>query len=93
MNETDLIKQLQKLIDNIDLNETSIKKKVEAEVVRYKKFHKSLLGEGSDMAVNDIDVKTYVKFLLKDGTLKEKRDILTHLQTKVILANKIVYLD
>ena len=45
------------------------------------------------MAVNDIDVKTYVKFLLKDGTLKEKRDILTHLQTKVILANKIVYLD
>lgn len=93
MNETDLIKQLQKLIDNIDLNETSIKKKVEAEVVRYKKFHKSLLGEGPDMAVNDIDVKTYVKFLLKDGTLKEKRDILTHLQTKVMLANKIVYLD
>lgn len=93
MNETDLIKQLQKLIDNVDLNETSIKKKVEAEVVRYKKFHRSLLGEGSDMAVNDIDVKAYVKFLLKDGTLKEKRDILTHLQTKIMLANKIVYLD
>ncbi len=36
MNETDFIKNLQKLIDNVDLNETSIKKKVEAEVVIYK---------------------------------------------------------
>ncbi len=67
-----LIKNLQKLIDDVDLNETSIKKKVEAEVVRYKKFHRSLLGNSSSMAVTDIDVK----FLLKEGTLEEKRDVM-----------------
>ena len=88
MNETELIKQLQKLIDAMDLNETSIKKKVEAEVVRYKKFHRSLLGEGSDMAVTDIDVKDYVKFLLKDGTLEEKRDIMTCFRSSILLSNK-----
>ena len=77
INEDDLIKQLQKLVDGVDLNETSIKRKVEAEVSRYKKFHKSLLGETSDMVVTDIDVKDYVKFLLKEGTLEEKREIIS----------------
>ena len=92
MNETDLIKQLQKLIDGVDLNETSIKKKVEAEVVRYKKFHRSLLGEGSDMAVNDIDVKEYVKFLLKDGSLEEKRDIISCFKSPIMFKSNGVSL-
>jgi DNA invertase Pin-like site-specific DNA recombinase len=92
INEDDLIVQLQKLIDTVDLNETSIKKKVEAEVVRYKKFHRSLLGEGSNMAVTDIDVKDYVKFLLKDGSLEEKRDIISCFKSPIILNNKNICL-
>lgn len=92
MNETDLIKNLQKLIDNVDLNETSIKKKVEAEVVRYKKFHRSLLGESSSMAVTDIDVKDYVKFLLKEGTLEEKRDVMGCFKSVILLKNKQIFL-
>ena len=92
MNETDLIKNLQKLIDNVDLNETSIKKKVEAEVVRYKKFHRSLLGESSSMAVTDIDVKDYVKFLLKEGTLEEKRDVMGCFKSVILLKNNQVFL-
>lgn len=92
LNEVDLIKQLQKLIDTVNLNETSIKKKVEAEVVRYKKFNKSLLGEKSDISVSDIDMKNYVKFLLKEGSLDEKREILTCYKTRITLSNKILAL-
>jgi len=92
MNETDLIKNLQKLIDNVDLNETSIKKKVEAEVVRYKKFHRSLLGESSSMAVTDIDVKDYVKFLLKEETLEEKRDVMGCFKSVILLKNNQIFL-
>ena len=88
INENDLITQLQKLIDTVNLNETSIKKKVEAEVARYKKFHRSLLGERSDMAITDIDFKDYVKFLLKDGSLEEKRDIISCFNSPILLKNK-----
>ena len=92
INEDDLIKQLRKLIAGIDLNETTIKKKVEAEVSRYKKFHESLLGETSDIAVTDIDVKDYVKFLLKEGTLEEKRDVMGGFKSVILLKNKQIFL-
>lgn len=92
INEDDLITQLQKLIDTVNLNETSIKKKVEAEVVRYKKFHRTLLGEGSNMVVTDIDMKDYVKFLLKDGSLEEKRDVISCFNSSILLKNKLISL-
>ncbi len=93
MNENDLIKQLQKLIDGVDLNETSIKKKVEVEVVRYKKFHRTLLGERSDMAVSDIDVKDYVKFLLKEGSIEEKRDIISCFKSPILFKSNSITLE
>lgn len=92
MPEEELIKQLQKLIDDIDLNEIGITKQVEAEVSRYKKFHKSLLGEKSDITVTDIDIKEYVKFLLKDGDIAEKRAILSCFTSQILFSNKKVSL-
>lgn len=93
INETDLIKQLQKLIDSINLNETDIRKRIEAEVTRYKKFHRSLLGEGTNIAVTDIDIKDYTKFILKEGSIDEKRNILLSLNTELKLANKQITLQ
>jgi hypothetical protein len=93
INEDDLIKQLQKLVEHIDLNETNIKKRVEAEVVRYKKFHKSLLGEKSDIAVTDIDMKAYVKFLLQDGSLEEKRTIMLCFTSPIWMRGKVITLQ
>jgi hypothetical protein len=42
--ESDLVKQLQTLVDKIEVNETSVKKQIISEVTRYKKFELSLLG-------------------------------------------------
>ena len=92
INENDLTKQLQELVDDIDLNQTSLGKRVSAEVARYKKFTKSLLGDTSDVSTKDIDVKEYVKFLLKEGSMEEKREIMGCFQSKVILENKKVRL-
>lgn len=92
INETDLIKQLQKLVDKVELNETSIFKKVKAEVARYKKFHATLLGEKVNTVVSDIDTKDYVKFLLKDGTMEEKREILSCFNSQIVLKNKVISL-
>ena len=67
---------------------TIVGKKVVSEVMRYKKFTKSLLGGQSDVAVDDIDTKVYVKFLLKEGSLEEKREIMSCFRSKILLKNK-----
>ena len=90
INETDLIEQLQSLIDTVTLSETGVLKKVKAEVARYKKFSRSLLGESVKMTVNDIDVKDYVKFLLKEGAFEEKREIIGCFKSEILLANKTI---
>lgn len=93
LNEVDLIKQLQSLIGDIDLNQSTIGKRVSAEVSRYKKFTQSLLGEKSEVSTKDIDVKDYVKFLLKEGSLEEKREIMSCFKSKVLLKNKVIELS
>lgn len=85
LNEVDLIKQLQGLVDNIDLNQSTIGKRVSAEVSRYKKFTHSLLGGSSEVTAQDIDTKEYVKFLLKEGSLEEKREIMSCFKSKILL--------
>ncbi len=92
INETDLIEQLQALIDTVELSETSVLKKVREEVTRYKKFSKSLLGESAKVAVKDIDVKDYVKFLLKEGSFEDKRVILSCVTSQIVLNKKVVSL-
>ena len=61
-------------------------------MIRYKKFHKMLLGEMSDTVVSDIDVKEYVKSLLKDGSMKEKREIIACFNSQIMLKNNQIFL-
>lgn len=93
INENDLIKQLQKLVDKIDLNELSIKRQIETEVTRYKKFQRSLLGEATNVKVADIDVRNYMRFILRDGSHGEQRKILTSIDGNINLANKKITID
>ena len=75
-------------MNQIDINKATVGKKVISEVTRYKKFTKSLLGEQSDVVVKDIDVKAYVKFILKEGLIEEKREIISCFKSKVTLKHK-----
>jgi DNA invertase Pin-like site-specific DNA recombinase len=92
INENDLIKQLQKLIDQIDLKELPIKKQIEGELLRYKKFQRSLLGKSTNVKVEDIDIRNYVKFVLKDGYSDEKKNILNNLKNIIYIQAKEVCL-
>lgn len=80
-------------MDTVDLNESSIFKKVETEVMRYRKFQQSLLGEKTHTKASDINTKDYVKFLLKEGTLEEKREILSCFYSPICLKEKNIYLQ
>ena len=61
-----------KLLDHIDLNEIHMKQKFEEEVVRLNKFQKNILGvQGIKAKVKDIDLRSYAKYLLKEGPISK----------------------
>ncbi len=90
INETDLIKQFENLVDVIDINEIKIKDKIKDEIMRVKKFNKSLLGKDTDIEIKGVDIRNYVKFILKDGSILEKREVLSNLNSEIRLENRII---
>jgi len=58
-----------------------------------KKFQRSILGVSTKIVVKDVDIRDYVKYILKEGQDIEKRELLGCLKSKVMLKNKIIYLN
>jgi hypothetical protein len=93
INEEVLIEQFMGLMDTIDINEIGIKEKIKAEVERFKNFQQSVLGTKAKIAVKDIDIRNYAKYLLREGMPVEKRELLSCLKSKIILNQKKVSLN
>ena len=93
--EEELIKQLSKIIDKIDLNEIGIRYKLEKEVDRYHRFRENVLGIKDDKidAKKEINIRNYAKYILKEGNIIEKRELLASFKSKLILKKKIVILE
>jgi len=89
-----LIFQLLEIIDKIDLDRSGIKKKLEAEIERHKKFHSGIMGKAEETYhVKDVDIRNYAKYLLTEGSMFEKRDLLGCLKSKIILRGKVIHMD
>ena len=93
INEKDLIEELTGLLDTIDLDEIGMKSKIEDEMARYNKFRIGVLGMKTKERNTDVDVRNYAKYLLKDGTLTEKRELLVCLKSQLILKDRKVSLQ
>jgi len=92
ISEPDLITELTKLMDEADLDELGIKSRIEAEIARFNKFRIGVLGQKQEKTSVDIDVRNYAKYLLKEGTLVEKRELLSCLKSKLMLKDKKISL-
>lgn len=92
INEVDLIKQLQILVDTVELKEGLVFKKLKEEVDRFKKFQTTLTGEDIFTKATDINIRDYMKFIFKEGNLDEKRELLLSFNQKIYLNKKNVYL-
>lgn len=88
-----LLEQLLTLIDTIDLDKVGMKKKLQEEVSRYERFSSGILGQTMGMKVPKVDVRTYAKYLLKDGKAEEKRELLNCLRNKLTLKGGNITLD
>jgi len=88
-----LIAQLLELMDKIDLDKSGIKKKLEVEIERHKKFHSGIMGKpNTEYHVKDADIRNYAKYLLSEGSMFEKRDLLSCLKSKIAIQDKALRL-
>ncbi|KKP97667.1 MAG: Recombinase [Candidatus Nomurabacteria bacterium GW2011_GWA1_36_15] len=90
INEPNLITELIEVMDKVDLDELGIKSRIEDEISRFNKFRTGVLGHKQEKMSLDIDVRNYTKYLLRDGTLMEKRELLSCMKSKLILREKKV---
>jgi hypothetical protein len=51
-----------------------------------------LLGTKTAVTVKDIDIRNYAKFILQEGSMEEKREMLRCLNSKIALNGKKVSL-
>ena len=93
INETALIEELSGLLETIDLDEIGMRAKIEEEVARYNKFRVGVLGMKTKDRNSAIEVRNYAKYLLKEGTITEKRELLGCLKSTVVLKDKKVSLQ
>ena len=69
-----MIDQLVKVMDKIDINEIGMRHKFEEEVSRLVKFQKSFFADTKKLKPEkNIDLRSYAKYLLREGSVIEKR--------------------
>lgn len=65
--------------------------KFEEEVARYTKFQHGVLAlKKESVKQPQIDIRTYAKYLLKEGSSIEKRELLACMKSKFTMAKKVV---
>lgn len=91
INEDDLIEQFSALMDSIAFDEIGMRKQIREDIERHKKFQSGLLGiKEAKVTVKDIEVRNYAKYILREGQMSEKRELLSCLKSKITLANKVI---
>lgn len=90
MNENEVIKQLVEIIGKVSLDKLGIKQKLEAELDRYSQFRYAVLGLKNDELEKkkDLDMKKYAKYILKEGKIFEKRELIEVVKNRLILRDK-----
>jgi predicted metal-binding protein len=91
--EEELIKQLEILIEKIDINEIEIKQKIKIDVEKFTNLQKFFLGTKEKVNTADIDIRGYAKYVLQDGEDIQKRNLLGCFKSKITLKEKIISLS
>lgn len=79
-----------KIIDKIDINELGMRAKLEDEIRRFNKLQKIVNGKSGQSIVeeSEVNVRQYAKYLLKEGSTSDKRELLANLRSKLNYKDK-----
>lgn len=88
------MEQLLGIIDQINLNELGVQMKFKDELKRHNKFQRTVLGLSNPAATHeDIDLKMYAKYILKEGTNEEKRELMGCFKSKLKITKGMVTVE
>ncbi|MDR3547750.1 MAG: recombinase family protein [Candidatus Pacebacteria bacterium] len=90
--EDNLMMQLGEIIDKIEIDKIGAKHLIEKEVARFNKLNANVIGGKDKAKVKEMDIKRYAKYLLEEGSVEEKRELLEHLRGKLIMNDKKIEL-
>ena len=86
--EDDLMKQLAEIIGQIEIDKIGAKQLIEKEVARYNKLNANVLGTKEKAKTKDMDIRRYAKYLLEEGSIEEKRELLEYLKGNLVMSEK-----
>lgn len=92
--EEELIEELFKVIDKVSINELGMRIKLEEEIKRFNRLQRLATKGTPKYSINEDDVNTreYAKYVLREGTPLEKRELMGHLRSRLILKEKKITL-
>lgn len=91
--EEELITQLAEILDTIALDEIGMKEQIKAKIASHNEFQESVLGKKSTcVKVKEVDIRNYAKHILKNRPIEEKRELLSNLKSRLVLAHREIKL-
>ena len=88
-----MIIELLAILDQVDINELGMRKKLEDEIARFNIFQRSVLGSTDKIKdTQDTDIRNYAKYILKEGSVSEKRELLGNLRSRIRYKDKTLTL-
>ncbi len=93
--EEELLDQLLGIIDMIPIEKIEAQQRIKQELFRYHNFTQGVLNSAvnKEMVLPTIDAREFAKYILRNGTKEEKRDLLSCLNADMILKDKKIILD
>lgn len=60
----------------------------------HKKFHSNIMGKAEEeYGARDVDIRNYAKYVLREGSIFEKRELLGAVKNKLVFINRAVKLE
>jgi DNA invertase Pin-like site-specific DNA recombinase len=88
--EEELIEQLASILDVVSLDEIGMKDKIKTEIESHNEFQESVLGRvvKEKVKIKEVDIRNYAKHILRKRPIYEKRELLSHLRSKLVIKDK-----
>jgi len=90
--EDNLMEQLAGIIDQVEIDKIGAKSLIQKEVARYNKLNANVLGTKEKAKTSDMDIRRYAKYLLEEGSIEEKRELLEYLSGSLVMNDKKITL-
>ena len=94
LREEEPTEQLIQLLDRIDINQMGVQLKFEEELKRHNKFNRGVLEvQKMTKTHTEIDLRTYAKYILKEGTNEEKRELMGCFKSRIKLTRTVATVE